>query len=359
MKVALITRSTLYSAPGGDSIQVMETARQLNINGVSADIKLAFEIIDYSKYDLLHFFNITRPADMLDHIHKSQKPFVVSTNFVDYSNYDKHQRKGLSGFVFSKMSSDKVEYAKTMLRYIMKKDKLISASYILKGQRKSITEILSRAKSLLPNSELEYAAIKNSYKVHPKYTVVPNGISKELFQDNNKTEKNPFMVVCAARIEGLKNQLNLIKALNNSVYQLFIIGNPAPNQISYYQECKKFAASNISFIDHLPQEELLNYYKKAKVHILPSWFETTGLSSLEAAAMGCNIVITDCGYTKEYFGEDAIYCNPESLESIFNAVADASKQTQNGILQKTILSHYTWEQAALQTIKAYKQALEN
>ena len=101
MKVALITRSTLYSAPGGDSVQIMETAKLLNKNGVTADIKLAFEIINYNEYDLLHFFNITRPADILRHIHKSKKPFVVSTNYVDYSNYDKHQRKGLSGFVFS------------------------------------------------------------------------------------------------------------------------------------------------------------------------------------------------------------------------------------------------------------------
>ena len=87
----------------------------------------------------------------------------------------------------------------------------------------------------------------------------------------------------------------------------------ATNQNDYYLKCKKIAASNIHFVDHFPQEELIKYYQKAKVHILPSWFETCGLSTLEAAAMGCNIVITNRGYASEYYDGHAFYCDPSSL----------------------------------------------
>jgi len=38
--------------------------------------------------------------------------------------------------------------------------------------------------------------------------------------------------------------------------------------------------------------------------VLPSWFETTGLSSIEAGVMGCNIVITD-KVMQEYFSHHA------------------------------------------------------
>ncbi|HLK31022.1 MAG TPA: glycosyltransferase family 4 protein [Puia sp.] len=359
MKVALITRSTLYSVPGGDTIQVVETAKQINAHGITAEIKLTNELSDYHEYNLLHFFNITRPADIHHHIKKSKKPFVVSTNFVDYSNYDKHHRKGFSGLIFKMLSSDKIEYAKTILRYILRKDKLPSIAYIRKGQRKCITEIITQSKLLLPNSHSEYEAIAKTYHLNPKYTAIPNGINTEIFVTDNSIEKDPTMVICAARIEGIKNQLNLIKALNNTHYQLFIIGKPAPNQFSYYHKCKRLAAKNISFIDYLPQHELIQYYQKAKVHILPSWFETTGLSSLEAATMGCNVVITDKGYTREYFGEDAIYCDPESPKSIFEGVVSASKLPYNENLKKRILSDYTWEQASLQTIKAYNLILKN
>ena len=65
MKVAIIARSTLYSVPGGDTIQAVETARHLTDMGVDTEVKLSNEEIIYNDYDLLHFFNIIRPADML------------------------------------------------------------------------------------------------------------------------------------------------------------------------------------------------------------------------------------------------------------------------------------------------------
>ena len=103
----------------------------------------------------------------------------------------------------------------------------------------------------------------------------------------------------------------------------------------------------------MPQNELVEYYERARVHILPSWFETTGLSSVEAAVMGCNIVITDKGDTREYFENEAFYCDPADPKSILNAVEKASKAPLNENLRQKILKNYTWKQAALQTLKAY------
>ena len=99
MKVVLITRSTLYSIPGGDTVQVVQTARQLTELHVDTEIVLSNQEINYDNYDLLHFFNITRPADILYHSKKSKKPYVVSTILCNYSEYDKHHRKGL-GILF-------------------------------------------------------------------------------------------------------------------------------------------------------------------------------------------------------------------------------------------------------------------
>lgn len=58
MRVAFITRSTLDKAPGGDTIQIKQTAKQLRILGVQVEILQANLKIDYRQYDLLHFFNI-------------------------------------------------------------------------------------------------------------------------------------------------------------------------------------------------------------------------------------------------------------------------------------------------------------
>lgn len=354
MKVALIARSTLYSVPGGDTVQVIQTARGLNALGISASVKLANAFIDYAKYDLLHFFNITRPADILNHTENSHKPYVVSTILCDYSEYDKHYRKGL-GAVLSLFSNDGIEYLKAIARCVIGKDKLVSPTYLWKGQRRSILNIIKKAAIVLPNSESEYKRLEQRYAT-ARYRVIPNGVDPLLFCGDG-CEKEKDMVLCVARIEGIKNQLTLIKALNNTRFKLVLIGSYSPNQYAYYKECRNAAAPNIEFIDHLPQTELVKYYKQAKVHVLPSWFETTGLSSIEAAVMGCNLVITDKGDTRAYFADDAFYCDPASVKSIYQTIEKASAAPFNEQLRNRILNNYTWQRAADETLKTYQTVL--
>ena len=346
----------MFDVPGGDTVQVMQTARHLQAIGIQTDIKLSKDEIDYKDYDLLHFFNLTRPADILYHSKKSGKPFVVSTILCNYTEYDKHHRKGV-GMLFSMLPSHGIEYVKTIARWVLGKDHLASKEYLWKGQRRSITEVLQQASMVLPNSRSEYHRIMKDYPCRLKYAVIPNGVDQCLFKQDESVEKDPLMVLCVARIEGIKNQLNLIKAINNTPYKLILIGSHAPNQKPYYDECRSIAGPNITFINHIPQHELLGYYQKAKVHILPSWFETTGLSSIEGAVMGCNIVITAKGDAKEYFGNHAFYCDPGNPESILNAVEQASLSPYNEHLHDLILQKYTWQRAATETLKAYQQTI--
>lgn len=353
LKIAFIARSTLYQVHGGITIQVTETARHLQKLGIDITIHLANEKINYQEYDLLHFFDVIRPANILYHIKRSGKPFVITPILIDYSEYDKYHRKGIPGLVFRIFSADTNEYLKTVSRWILGKDSMQSKSYLWKGQKASIREILDKVSLVLPNSQKENEELIKRYQIKRPYAVIPNGIKEDLFQPDNSAVRDNKLVLCVARVEGIKNQLNLIRALNNTNFRLLLIGDAAQNQRNYWHECKKIAANNVEFIEHLAQEELIGYYKKAKVHVLPSWFETCGLSSLEAAAMGCNIVITDKGFTTDYFGDDAFYCSPSDPGSIYSAVKAAAESPERDQLQEKILNTFTWEKAAAKTLEAY------
>jgi glycosyltransferase involved in cell wall biosynthesis len=356
MKVAFITRSTLYKVPGGDTIQITETAKHLRELNIEVKISLSHEKINYKEFDLLHFFNLIRPADILYHVKRSKIPYVISPILVDYSEYDQYHRKGLSGWILKTFSSP--EYIKTISRWILLKDNLQSKEYLWKGQRRTIVDILEKAKMVLPNSASEYNRLESSYFTSKPYAIIPNGINENIFRQDY-TEKDEKLVVCAARIEGIKNQMNLIKALNNTSFTLVLIGESSANQKQYYEECKRIAGRNIVFTGRLRQEELVDYFKKAKVHVLPSWFETCGLSSLEAAATGCNIVVTDKGFSRDYFSNHAFYCNPNDVESIYNAVFLAATSNVSNKLQEKIATNFTWSQAARKTLEAYKTCLNN
>lgn len=357
MRVAFISRATLFTDQGGDTVQMTNTARHLKNIGIDVDIRLADEVIRYTDYDLLHFFNIIRPADILPHIYRSAKPYVVSTIYVDYSEYEKTERKGIPGFLFRTLSAGGIEYFKVIARAVVNGEKIGSPDYIWYGHKRSVQNIIAGCALLLPNSHSEYRRLSRDFSVDHLYRPIPNAIDTELFVRGETLKKQNDLILCVGRLEGRKNQLNLIRAVKDSPFQLILIGAPARNQAGYAAQCRTEAGSNVRFIEHLPQQELLAYYRKAKLHVLPSWFETTGLSSLEAAAMGCNIVVTEKGDTKEYFEDLAWYCSPSSTQSIREAIEKAAAAEVNPLLEERVRREYNWQVTAKKTGEAYQEAL--
>jgi glycosyltransferase involved in cell wall biosynthesis len=74
--------------------------------------------------------------------------------------------------------------------------------------------------------------------------------------------------------------------------------------------------------------------------------------------MGCNIVVTEKGDTRDYFKDDAWYCNPDDIASIKDAVDKAYKAPYDPAFKERILKNYTWERAAEETLAGYKDVLK-
>src|SRR6476469_4439248 len=248
MKVIMISRSTLYSSPGGDSMQIRMTAKHLRELGVDVEILTAENDVEYEKYDLIHFFNIIRPDDIVHHITKNQR-YVISTIFVDYSEFDKSARAGISGLIFKMLNPYHIEYIKCIARFILRRDTLKSSYFILHGQFNSIKFIARNAKLLLPNSHSEYRRFQKAFGDFP-YKKVVNAVDPEIFNDSVKADESfRDHILVVGRIEGIKNQLNVIKAVINTKYQLSVIGKSSLNQRAYYNRCRKIAEGhdNIHF----------------------------------------------------------------------------------------------------------------
>lgn len=356
----MVVRDTFYVSPGGDTVQVLMTKKYLEALGLQVEIALGNDKkIKYEYFSIIHFFNIIRPDDILPHI-QSNIPYVISTIFVDYSEYEKKARAGVSGLVFRCLSVGQIEYLKSIARFVLKGDRIKSLYYIFNGYLKSIKKIATGASYLLPNSHSEYQRFKSMVGADFPYKKIVNAIDPSVFySDVTPNAQYSDYVICVGRIEGRKNQLNLIKAINQTSLKLAIIGKPSPNHMAYYHDCKAVAQNNpnVVFLEHLTHSDLVPIYKAAKVHVLASWFETTGLSSLEAAVMGCNIVVSPKGDTREYFEEMAFYCEPDDVESIKSAILQAFSSPSNNSLREYILANYTWENAAKQTLDAYRSVL--
>ena len=358
MRVALISRSSMYSIRGGDTIQVVKVAEELNKNGVSAKVFLASDIIPYHKFDLLHFFNIIRPSDQLYHIKKSGKPYVVSTIFVDYSDFDRNRKNILHRNLLALLGQSRAEYLKNCYRFAKKQDQLVSTEYLL-GHERAVQKVLNNTAMILPNSSSEYQRLIRKYRFSGNYMVVPNGVDLSLFDTIPTNIERQQKVLCVAQFYGLKNQLALIQICRKHNIPLELVGTPTPNHIQYYKLCKAAGEGHVKFIEAMPQKNLIKLYAGSKVHAMPSWFETTGLSSLEAGAMGCNLVVGTGGDTRDYFKSDSWFCNPQEQESIENAILQAMNTPNTNALRETIMQKYTWQKAAEVTKSAYEIVLNN
>jgi len=348
MNVALIARTSIFSTKGGDTTQIVKTALELNNLGVKADIFKATDSIPYEKYDLLHFFNIIRPSDHLFHIKASKKPYLVSSIYLDYSSFDRGGRSKLQSNVFRILGKHGAEYIKNLYRFYKKQDQLVSKEYLL-GHKRAMRKIIQGAAMLLPNSKSEYNRLAKDLSLEQNYMVVPNGIDISIFGEIPSGIQRKDKVICVAQVYGRKNQHKLIKACSNLNIPLDIIGKAPPNHKSYLDYCKEIAGDNVNFFDFMPQEELLKHYAEAKVHALPSWFETTGLCTLEAGAMGCNIVVGEGGDTRDYFQDFASFCDAADQKSIEDALKNALSNPVDEKLRDTIIKKYTWQKAAIAT----------
>ena len=73
---------------------------------------------------------------------------------------------------------------------------------------------------------------------------------------------------------------------------------------------------NIEYIGLVSDDELKEWYRRAKVFALPSLQEGVGMVALEAAGYGSEIVLTSLGAPKEYYDGRAELVDPYSVDSI-------------------------------------------
>lgn len=368
MKVLMHPRRTIFSAIGGDGIQLLKTRDALVRMGVSVEVSLEEEP-DLQGFDLVHVFHLSRPQDTCLQVlnaRKQGRKVVLSTIFGDSEELNRKGTVGIRRALAHVADTSFIEYSKILGRVVSTGE--ISSGVInllLSGYRDCQKRILENTDMCLPNSSSEWDRICHAFPEarFQRHLVVPNGIDPAIFNSGEDhfagiSDELEKYVLCVGRIESRKNQLNLVRAFKNLPYRLVLIGPVAPNHMGYYRRILKEAGPNVTVLGEVPHDELPRYYHSAKVHALVSWLESTGLSSLEAAAMGCNIVITDKGDAKDYFGDFAYYCDPASIGSIRQAIESAYATPHDPCLDTLIQQQFTWRRAAELTYQAYKMTLE-
>ena len=206
-------------------------------------------------------------------------------------------------------------------------------------------------------SHYEKNYLKEAYKIpENKFLLMPVSMS----YDDNFTSippKDPFCLHISSIYQDRKNVIRLIKAAQKYDFPLVLAGNKGSEKD--FDKIKKTigGCSQIKVLGFISEEEKISLYKKAKIFALPSIKEGVGIVAVDAAHYGCDIVITNIGGSKEYFGSFAEKVSPFSIDSIGSAIKTLLTKTNQPSLKNFVDTNFSRTAILKKLLETYNSLL--
>ena len=331
MKIAFLFNRIRLSLGDGIVSQALTWKRILEDRGHQVDLADGWHFLDYAQYDLVQMFG--KPINLLYDIRGVQmktKNIVVAPIFDKDPNYSFSTYKLLSYFGSERLRTYNNFYA------------LRKAKDLVKG--------------CLVRSQYEKDVMVNVFGFEPgicKVVMLSNGTDGESYSSERE---NFCLHISRLGIPG-KNVKRLIEAAEKYQFRLVLGGMLKESEKKTFDSWIE-GRHNITYLGFLSEEKKRELCMKAKVFALPSFVEGVGLAALEAATLGCDIVITNIGGPKEYYGGLAKAVNPNSVDEIGQAVRFfLDGNSFQPALSEHIIENYSDEKVAMNLEKAYSEIL--
>lgn len=358
LRVLMNIREGAFTFRGGDTVLIECLKEQLEKLGVQVTVDET-ATVDPANFDIVHTFNFATPEiteNFAKRAVESGTPYVVTTLNEDRPKY------------FNQM------YALFSVIEIYLKDGQARSMWPEYERVCSITRpgpiwdnswTAKHASALIATGKHEATVLRECYPDTPRIEVVHLGTDTlsqhvddgELFR---KTHGVTDFVLCVGRLERRKNQLMLLKALEDTEHTIVFATSGMTYEPEYVEAVKNFQRRGKTiFLPALDKAMLTSAFAAARVHALPSWYELPGLVHLEAAQQGTAVVVTDFGTTRDYLGDDPFYCRPDNAASIRIAVEQAweaaVRDPQRIQRLQARATSWKWATTAKQTLKLYQE----
>ena len=324
MKVAYIISEIMCVSPhNGIRVQAESWAAELVRQGHEVIKVNPWEMQDWSSYDVIHIFGYS--------------PFLKKLNDVPNRN-----------IVFSPIidSFMPIWLYRFVTYWGCKKMRISSTNYDIRSAKPYIKKWFVR-------SHFEFEYVHRAYGV-PKNNIVIVPLSFRISPPTKYPRKENFCLHVSKLTDSRKNVERLVDAAIQGKFQLVLAGSVSQDFDKSTLKKKIERHDNIRYLGRVSDEELINLYCSAKVFALPSIGEGVGLVALEAAVCGCEIVITNIGGPKEYYGGKAFTVNPFHTEQICKAVLDALDDNKfQPDLMYSIKSEYNIEKCVNHLVNIY------
>lgn len=323
----VISESYSTSSYNGIRVQAEVWAKELECKGHKVVRINPWEIHPWEDYDIIHIFG----------------PCEFILNFTS-SLYKRNSKIVFSPIIDTIESINKYKLATW---WGCKKLRLASPNYTIRQASLYIMHWFAR-------SQYEFEYINKAYSIpKEKISIVP--LSFRIPACEKYPKKEEFCLHVSKLTDGRKNVIRLLEAAVKYKFRLVLAGSISNEED--FAPLKKIINQNenITFLGRVPDEKLIELYKRAKVFALPSINEGVGMVAVEAASYGCDIVVTSIGGPKEYYNGMAFTVNPYQVDEIGTTVCQALKvQDKQPELMKYVTRKYNLSHCVDLLVKNYK-----
>ena len=320
MKIIFNASPYAFHTPGGGEIQLLQYKKLLSEMGIEIELLNQWDPNFYSA-DIVHSFSCQ--PDLLHFcafVKEIELPLIVFPNL-----WIKEETKHLYGFDEIRMQ-------------------------------------FCLADRIVVNSEMEADLLARTFNIPgEKFFPVYNGVEEIFFEhvDPSIFRKHfdiqgPFLLN-VANLEPRKNQLKMAEVIKQFPdMKLLLIGHE--RDIEYARQCYALGGEQVRYCGPIPHDSVLlrSAYAACEAFVLPSKLETPGLAALEAMAAGAKVIVTYEGSTMEYFGEGAVYVDPDDSDDIAKGISKALLEEKTLFPSFYMRANFTWHHVIQDLVCLYK-----
>lgn len=193
------------------------------------------------------------------------------------------------------------------------------------------SKFMNLASTIITNSKELKQEVIADYRQEPRkvynfpFTTTVAATAKKEINLVKRTDQ--VYIGCPGRLHPDKNQNLLIDVLFDLKDENLVLVLAGSTQSDFIEIHKNYPAlkNRIILLGNLSPEEMVDFYNKMDVIVLPSLNEAFGLVLIEALASGCNTLVSSRFGALDYIKDDvsSITFNPNDLEDLKDKLMEA------------------------------------
>lgn len=184
--------------------------------------------------------------------------------------------------------------------------------------------------------------------LHPPIHSLPNKIS------NNG---DAYTLLSSLRNKGVTVMLELAARYPNK--RFIIVRSPAESTHGIHDlEERAAKLPNVELHPRVEPEEVHKYLKQTRILLVPSMYETYGMSAIEAAGYGIPSIHVDTPHVREGIGEAAVLIKPLDVEGAAKGIEAIENNYQEYSRNARLKAEWLWKRQQ-QELKAFHEFLSN